>query len=138
MVRILHTADWQIGLRAQHVATVGDAVREARMEAARRCIETANRERVDAVILAGDTFEDNFVDNRLVYNVVEILAASRAPVYVLPGNHDALSKESVYYRGSWGNRPGNVVLLETASPVQVPCTDAVLFPAPLLQKKGFT
>lgn len=138
MVRILHTADWQIGLRARHVASVGESVRKARLDAARQCIAAANRETVDAVILAGDTFEDNFVEDRLVADVVQILAKSRSPVYVLPGNHDALTHDSVYRRASWKKRPEHVVLLEGRDSIQIPHTDAVLLPAPITQKKGFT
>ncbi|WP_434043919.1 MULTISPECIES: metallophosphoesterase family protein [Sorangium] len=137
MLRILHSADWQVGLRARHVASAGDLVREARLHAARQCVETANREGVDAVVLAGDTFEDNLVDDRLVEAVVQLLATSRSPVYVLPGNHDALSHDSVYRRASWKRRPEHVILLDGREPVPIAHTDAFLVSAPIMQKKGF-
>src|SRR5512141_2620280 len=113
MVKILHSADWQIGLKAKHVATVAEHVRTARLEAARNVIRAANEAQVNAVVLAGDIFEDNLVHDRLVHQVVQILAGSKAPVFVLPGNHDPLTHDSIYRRASWGQRPASVVLLES-------------------------
>ena len=137
MVRFLHSADWQIGLKASHVAKVADTVREARLDAARAVIAAANRAKVHAVLLAGDIFEDNLVSDRLVSQIVEILAVSEAPVYLLPGNHDALTEDSVYRRPSFAGRPSRVVLLESTTPIAIPGTDAVLLPSPAKQKKSF-
>lgn len=136
MVKILHSADWQMGLRARHVADVAAAVREARLAAARNVIQAANAKRVDAVVLAGDIFEDNLVDDRLVHAVLGILAECRSPVFILPGNHDALTPDAVYRRASWKQRPACVCVLEGDSPVPIPGTPAVLLAAPLRQKKG--
>jgi DNA repair exonuclease SbcCD nuclease subunit len=136
MVKILHSADWQMGLRAQHVAHVAAEVRKARLEAARNVIRAANRFSVDAIVLAGDIFEDNLVDDRLVHEVVAVLESSRMPVYVLPGNHDALTPDAVYGRASWKPRSGHVTMLDGNMPVPIPGTDAVLLAAPLRQKKG--
>jgi predicted phosphodiesterase len=91
---------------------------------------------VDAVVLAGDIFEDNFVEDRLVHEVLTVLADSRAPVYVLPGNHDALTPDAIYRRSSWKQRPAHVIMMDGDSVVPVPRTNAVLLPAPLRQKKG--
>ncbi len=136
MVKILHSADWQMGLKAQHVAQAAADVRKARLEAARNVIQAANRLGVDAVVLAGDVFEDNFVEDRLVHEVVAVIDGCRAPVYVLPGNHDALTPDAVYRRASWKPRSGHVTLLDGDAPVPIPGTEAVLLPAPLRQKKG--
>ncbi|MBI5542692.1 MAG: DNA repair exonuclease [Deltaproteobacteria bacterium] len=137
MLRILHTSDWQMGLKACHVAAAGTAIRAARLDAAREVVAIANRERADVLLLAGDTFEHNLVEDRLVHEVVKVLSGAQAPVFVLPGNHDALSHDSVFRRASWRNRPANVVILEDTKPVPIPGTEAVLLPAPVLQKKSF-
>lgn len=133
----LHTADWQIGLKAIHVAAVADRVRSARLAAGRAVIAAANKAIVDAVIVAGDLFEDNLVQDRLVHEIVQVLAASKSPVYVLPGNHDPCSQDSVYRRASWKAAPQHVVLLEMSDPVHVPGADLILLAAPLSQRKGF-
>jgi DNA repair exonuclease SbcCD nuclease subunit len=136
MIRLLHTADWQIGLKAGHVARAGDAVREARFEAARTVVAQAGDDRSDALILAGDIFEDNHVDNQWVREVVRILSASSVPVYVLPGNHDPLSQDSIYRRASWKERAAHVHLLETTEPVPIAQGRALLLPAPLSLRKS--
>jgi DNA repair exonuclease SbcCD nuclease subunit len=136
MIRILHTADWQIGLRASHVARVGDAVRKARLDSARTVVEQANEAKADALVLAGDIFEDNHVDNTLVYEIARILGQAQVPVFVLPGNHDPLSQDSVYKRASWRERSANIRLLETTDPVMIAGGAALLLPAPLSLKKS--
>ncbi|ABF90019.1 metallophosphoesterase [Myxococcus xanthus DK 1622] len=136
MVRILHSADWQMGLRARHVAHVAEDVRKARLEAASNVISAANRSKVDAVVLAGDIFEHNVVEDRVVHAVIKVLAGSLAPVYVLPGNHDALTPDAVFRRASWNQRPDHITVLDGNAAVPIPHTDAVLLPAPLRQKKG--
>jgi DNA repair exonuclease SbcCD nuclease subunit len=136
MIRILHTADWQIGLRASHVARVGSAVRAARFDAARALVARANEERVDSLVLAGDIFEDNHVEDALVREVVRILSSAQVPVHVLPGNHDPLSQDSVYRRTSWAERPSHIHLLETTQPVSIAHGRGLLLPAPLSLKKS--
>jgi len=138
MVRLLHTADWQIGHRAPEVPDVAARVREARLEAARAVVALANGHGADALVLAGDTFEDHFVEERLVTQVLEILDASTAPVFVLPGNHDALTQGCLYRRAPWTRGPAKITLLQDLDPVPIPGTDAVLLAAPLKSKKGFT
>lgn len=137
MLKLLHSADWQLGLEASHVAAAAGPVREARLESARRVVEAASEHRVDALVLAGDLFEDNLVEEQLVRATVELLAASAVPVFVLPGNHDPLSRDSIYLRSAWKNRPAHVVLLDRAEPFEIPGTGAFLLPAPLTRKKGF-
>ena len=87
-MKFLHTADWQIGMRAAHVGAAGVRVREARLDAARRVIEAGRQAGVEFVVVCGDTFEDNGVERVLVQRVADILAGFGGPVYVTPGNHD--------------------------------------------------
>ena len=91
--RILHTSDL-------HLASLGDGACHS-LEA---LVELAIKTKVDLVIVAGDLFDHNKVDNSLVGFVVEQL--QRLPVYVviLPGNHDCLTPDSVFQRAAlWQN-----------------------------------
>ena len=88
-MKFLHTADWQVGMRATQLGEKGERVRHARLESARRVIEEARREKVDFVVVAGDTFENNGVDRLKVREVAKILGGAGCPVYLIPGNHDA-------------------------------------------------
>ena len=48
------------------------------------------------VVVAGDVFESNQVDRKTVSRALEALATIPVPIYLLPGNHDALDAASVY------------------------------------------
>jgi DNA repair exonuclease SbcCD nuclease subunit len=128
-MKFLHTADWQVGMRAAHLGDKGERARQARLESARRLIEQARREKVDFVILAGDTFEHNGVDRIKVREVARILGGAGCPVFVIPGNHDEWKPGSVWEDVSWAEWP-NVRILGESKPVECEC--AVLYPCPVL------
>jgi len=71
-MRFLHTADWQIGMKASHVGEAGTRIRDERVAAARRVVETARGAKVDFILVAGDTFEVKGVDRVLVQRVADI------------------------------------------------------------------
>jgi DNA repair exonuclease SbcCD nuclease subunit len=108
-----------MGMRAAHAGASADAVRAARIDAAERVAAVARSRAVDFMVLCGDTFEDNQVDRALVARVVEVLASCRCPVYVIPGNHDALVAGSVWSDASWSRAP-TVRVLREESPVDAP------------------
>jgi DNA repair exonuclease SbcCD nuclease subunit len=128
-MKFLHTADWQVGMRATQLGERGERVRQARLESARRVIEEARREKVDFVIVAGDTFEDNGVDRIKVREVARILGGADCPVFIIAGNHDESKAGSVWEDESWMKWP-NLRVLEEAKPVE--CDSALLYPCPVL------
>jgi predicted phosphodiesterase len=132
MVRFLHTADWQFGMKARHVAQVGEAVRSARLDTLSRVGHLATQQGAQFILMAGDVFEDNQVDDALVHRVLHCLADMPCPVFVLPGNHDHAGPGSVYLRRAFAWRPANVHLLLELKPVHI--GEAVLLPAPAFQK----
>lgn len=87
-MKILHTADWHIGKKLDNFSRL----EEQRLVLNEIC-EIADREEVDAVIVAGDLF-DNFNPSseatELLYSTLHCLAAngSRA-VIAIAGNHDS-------------------------------------------------
>jgi DNA repair exonuclease SbcCD nuclease subunit len=127
-MRFLHTADWQIGMRAAMLGGKGERVRAARLESARVVIECARREQVDFVLVAGDTFEHNGVERLKVREVAKILGDSGCPVYVIPGNHDPVTAGSVWEDAVWNQYP-NLRILTRAEPVAAP--SATLYPCPV-------
>lgn len=132
-MRFIHTADWQIGMRAVHVGAVAPRVREERLAAARRLIAIAREKAVDFILVAGDVFEDNAVDPVLVRKVADILEAFGGPVFVLPGNHDPLEPGSVWDRTVWSETK-HVTILREAAPVEIP--GGTLFPCPARSRHG--
>ena len=93
--RVLHTS----GL---HLVSLDDRACHS-LEA---LVALAIKAKVDLVIVAGDLFDHNRVNDSLISFVVEQL--QRLPVYVaiLPGNHDCLASGSAFNRAElWQNCP---------------------------------
>lgn len=59
----------------------------------------AGARHADLLLLAGDTFDNNRLPVALLEAAAELLAEAGLRVVVLPGNHDPLTPDSVYYRG---------------------------------------
>src|SRR4030065_2411840 len=95
-MRFLHTADWQIGMKAAALGDAGARVREERLAAGRRVVEAAKSHHVDFVLVAGGLFEDNAVHRVLGQKVVDILSSFGGPVFVITGNHDPVVPGSVW------------------------------------------
>ncbi len=83
--RILHTSDL-------HLDRVGDKA----CDSLTAVVDLAIGQHVDMVIIAGDLFDHNRIENELVDFVVEQLQRLPVPVVILPGNHDCLVPGSVY------------------------------------------
>ena len=130
-MKFIHTADWQIGMKALHAGAVGARLREARLAAARRVVDEAAKQGAQFILMAGDTFEDNGVDRVLVQKVADILGGSSVPVYVIPGNHDPLVPGSVWDHPAWAEQD-KVRVLRQAEPLEVP--GGTLYPCPVLEK----
>ncbi len=136
-VRIVHSADWQIGLKARHVAAAAERVRAARFEAAARVVALAADRRAHALLVAGDVFDHPMVEDRVVRQLASVLALCPCPVYLLPGNHDPLGPGSVWGRPAWtGARPPHVHVLDGFEPVRVPGAELVLLPCPLSRRRS--
>ena len=132
-MKFLHTADWQIGMKAVHVGSVGQRVRDERLAAAHRVVQAAKNANAEFMLVAGDTFEDNGVDRILIQKVTDILAEFGGPVYVIPGNHDPLVPGSVWEHPAW--RSNEVIhVLTQAAPVEIP--GGVLYPCPAREKRS--
>jgi DNA repair exonuclease SbcCD nuclease subunit len=128
-MKFLHTADWQIGMRATMLGDKGVRVRAARLESARHVIALARRERAEFVVLAGDTFEDNGVERLKVREVAKILGGADCPVFIIPGNHDPLTPGSVWEDTVW-NEWTNLHVLTQPRPVETAA--ATLYPCPVI------
>ncbi|MBU4193473.1 MAG: metallophosphoesterase [Actinobacteria bacterium] len=130
-MRFVHTADWQIGMKAAHTGEVGSGLREKRIEAAGNVVAAAKEFEADFILVAGDTFEDNGVDPINIQKVADILGSFDGPVYIIPGNHDPLVPGSVWDHSSWKSHD-NLHVLTDAEPVQV--TGGWLYPCPVHEK----
>jgi predicted phosphodiesterase len=127
-MKFLHTADWQVGMRAAQFGDRGERVRAARLESARHVVEWARREHVDFIVVAGDTFEHNGVERLKVREVAKILGGAGCPVFMIPGNHDPLTPGSVWEDAVW-TEWSNLHILTRPEPVEIAA--GTLYPCPI-------
>ena len=135
-LRLLHTADWQIGKGFGTVpGDQGAALRTQRLETVGRLAELATDRAVDAVLVAGDVFDAQTVSDETLRRTMEKLRRFSGPWILLPGNHDAALTESVWSRlEALGTRPANVHLALEPAPIRFQDLHLTVLPAPLKRR----
>lgn len=95
-MKFVHTADLQIGARFAQFGDNAETLRTARVTALGRGLEIAKEESADAVLIAGDMFEDNQIGDDLVRQerILDYLPQILTDVQVL-----VLTCHSSMYRG---------------------------------------
>ncbi len=142
-LRLLHTADWQIGrIHSQFEPDDAAALFEARFQVVERLAALAREHAVHAVLVAGDVFDAQTVADKTIRRLFLALQGYPGPWLLLPGNHDAALAESVWTRavrlGVVG--PNHHLCLDPAPRLidRQPGTSAdgafALLPAPLVQR----
>lgn len=132
-MKFVHSADWQIGMKAAHVGDAGRRVREERLKAAARVVEQARALAAEFIVLAGDTFEHNAIDRVLVQSIADILTGFHNPVFIIPGNHDPLVPGSVWEHPAWKSSPQIYVLRE---PAPVSLDGVEILPCPIYESRS--
>jgi DNA repair exonuclease SbcCD nuclease subunit len=99
-LKILHTADWHLGLRHRTFDKEDERkLTRARLDVVDRILDCAERWGVQAMLCAGDLFDDAHPEKEWWQGLADRLQArdwSERPVFLLPGNHDPLIPGSVY------------------------------------------
>jgi len=91
--RFLHTADWQAGKPFGNVpGDAGAALRRQRIDTIATVARLATEQRVDAVLVAGDAFDSNEVEDRTINQVLAALTPFEAPGSSCPGITMRLSR----------------------------------------------
>ncbi|MBN9696971.1 MAG: DNA repair exonuclease [Zoogloea sp.] len=140
MIKLLHTADWQIGkLFGQFESDDASALAEARIATVEGLARLATEERVDLVLVAGDVFDAQGVADKTVHRLFNALAGYRGPWVMIPGNHDAGLAESVWTRAARLQAiPANVTVCLSPAPLVLAAPALAILPAPLTQRITFT
>jgi DNA repair exonuclease SbcCD nuclease subunit len=122
VVRFVHTADWQLGMRRHFLsADAQGRFSQDRLDAI-AALGTLARERDAAfVVVAGDVFDDNQVDRQTVLRAVDVLRSfGDLPVLLLPGNHDPLNAGSIFTSDDVASQlPRNVRVVTDSQPIVV-------------------
>ncbi|KND56846.1 DNA double-strand break repair protein Mre11 [Candidatus Burkholderia verschuerenii] len=138
-MRFLHTADWQIGTQfGQFTAEEAAHLTEARFETVRRIATLATERNVDAILVAGDVFDQQTVSDTVIRKLFAVLVGFAGPWFMLPGNHDAALAESVWTRAMRLNCvPVNVRLLLEPGVMTLDDARLALLHAPLTQRNTY-
>ncbi len=129
-LKFLHTADWQIGMKASHVGDVGEVVRNARLESLERLPEIARSTGAEFILVAGDCFESNSIHRLLVQKTADILSNVSCPIIIIPGNHDPAVTASVWEHPAWQSR-SQITVARQAHPIEL--DGATIYPCPCLR-----
>jgi DNA repair exonuclease SbcCD nuclease subunit len=101
--RLLHTADWHLGKRFPSFEESAEKnLRRARLDVLNEVFAAATRSVVDAVLCAGDLFDEPTPSQdwwQGLRDILRRLPSGFPPVFLLPGNHDPLLPESVWAQG---------------------------------------
>ncbi|MAN37921.1 MAG: hypothetical protein CMI21_09960 [Opitutae bacterium] len=96
MVRILATADWQMGMRGNLSRRGREHLAKARVAAIERIIEVAEKEEVDVILAAGDLFEFPHVSDDVSNSVASALQKTKIEIHAIPGNRDLYGPGTVW------------------------------------------
>jgi DNA repair exonuclease SbcCD nuclease subunit len=142
MLRLLHTADWHLGRRFPSFPEEAQKkLSRARMEAVGRLLDVARRHRVQAVLCAGDLFDDPTPTPAFWEGLAKVFhdhPTPEAPVFLVPGNHDPLLPESVWSAAHpfRGRLPAWVHVVDRDDFAYELTPEAVLYARPCRSKAG--
>ena len=123
-MRVLHIADVHLDTPFPgRTEAVRQRLQDASREALRRCFHTARRERVDAVVIAGDLFDGSrlsFGTERFLLEEMSALDQAGISVIYATGNHDAVGDRGRPTELEW---PPNVTVAAGLPPVRVAIRD---------------
>jgi len=100
VLRILHTADWHLGRRFPTFSEEAQrTLSRARMEAIPRILDIGRRNQVNAILCAGDLFDEPSPSEDFWEGLAKTFRdhpGPHRPIFLVPGNHDPLTSESVW------------------------------------------
>lgn len=104
-VRIVHSSDLHVDTDYNAILYDGDGTKGLA-----GVLDTAHALGADAVVLAGDVFENNRLPLDVLRRAGDLLDTFGKPVVILPGNHDPAVADSAHHRGGFADL-ANVAIL---------------------------
>lgn len=96
-VRILHTADWHLGKENTYLGAMKDARKYEIPVTVKRAVMLCEEENVDVMLIAGDLFDSNRIEDSIINEILEIFGQlTRTKVVIALGNHDPLTADSPF------------------------------------------
>lgn len=113
MPLIIHLADLHLGAAYNSLpAEKAEACRNRQFDCLSYVVDHANDAHADAILIAGDLFDQPLPSAATVTRAISILSRAQAKVLISPGNHDYLCAESPYLRK---DLPSNLHVFSSAA-----------------------
>ncbi|MCS4534889.1 exonuclease SbcCD subunit D [Corynebacterium sp. HS2168-gen11] len=131
--KFLHTSDLQLGMQRWFLE--GEA--QARYDSARKDViatlgQAAVEHKCSCILVAGDVFEHNAIDPKIRERAIAEFSKLPVPVYLLPGNHDPLTADSIFRSVE---KYDNIHVIGDNALIQL-AHDVELVGAPLVSKRS--
>jgi DNA repair exonuclease SbcCD nuclease subunit len=97
-LRVLHTSDVHLGAYPSRHDGFWEAKRRELEAAFSGVVAAGIREHADALLIAGDFFDNDRVDDSTVRFAVREIRRFPGTVFLIPGNHDAMDPGRLYWR----------------------------------------
>ncbi|MGD0674045.1 MAG: DNA repair exonuclease [Polyangiaceae bacterium] len=141
VLRLLHTADWHLGRRFRRFGEEQSLkLSRSRLDVLDRIFLSAERSAVDAVLCAGDLFDEPIPDPEWWEQLAARLAKRKwtnRPVFLLPGNHDPLLPDSVWTNAAFRKRLPDWVHIVDREDFEFALSNrAVLYAVPCVSRSG--
>ena len=101
-IRIIHTSDTHLG---------DDWDPESAQRALSAVVDAVHSLRGDALLIAGDVFDNARVSDAVLDFFVAEIARAAVPTVILPGNHDLYDSSSLYLRSPFANGSANLHII---------------------------
>src|ERR1700742_3226169 len=136
-MRIIHSADWQIGKVFKKFGAKEEPLRQARLAAIERLGVHARGNGVRHVLVAGDVYDREAPSAHTLRAPIERMKTFvDIHWHLLPGNHDPHRPEGVWDRVAQLGLPSHIHLHLAPKVTQID-DGAFLLPAPLFRKTEF-
>jgi len=135
MVKVLATADWQLGKAISGAGEQSHVFREQLFLTAERIVtEIAPENDADLIVVCGDLFDRPEASWELIERTAEMLKKSEIPIHIISGNHDALdsSQETCLWKldRELGSQ-SNIIIHKTREPCHLEDLGCTIYPGVL-------
>jgi len=133
MIRIIHSADWQLGKPfGRFEVDVRASLTEARFEAIDAIGRAATEHGARHVLVAGDVFDTEGPEDRTIIQAVSRMERHPCRWWLLPGNHDYARNRGLWERVR-AKHGSNIQVLDEPVPQEIE-GGVWLLPAPLTHR----
>ncbi|MBR2578737.1 MAG: DNA repair exonuclease [Clostridia bacterium] len=116
-LKIAHCSDLHIGAKISGIdgeksRILGSEVKEVFFG----ILDVCEEENIDALLIAGDFFDDTNVNSSDVREIISKMSRCKYRIFISPGNHDPFTFDSPYVKFEW---PENVFIFRSRKPEKI-------------------